>query len=322
MILKSYLPYFFLILFLTFLAPACGHREEDAAQIQTKERKRNIFDYAKLSREELILEREKSRVQGISDDLWDYKHDTGSFPTQEQGLKALVEKPILGPAPSNWGGPYMLYLESLIDSWGNPYEYRKPGVYRPDSFDLYSKGPDGVGDGTGPDDLNNFEKRIETRQVTNPKTGVLESEYTSVDGQVMGPRKAFYPSGQLRTVIEGEGPGKITHFQEYYESGALKMEANNLQGPAGVTRDYYEDGQLAAEATYANGVLSGSTGYYENGSVEEKTSYQNGKITLVERYGENGLLMSKLFYESGKKSKLEKYDSEGNVVESRPYNTG
>lgn len=75
----------------------------------------------------------------ISTALKLFELDNGNFPTTEQGLAALVEKPALPPAPTNWNGPY---LEKLpIDPWGRPYLYRCPGTHGLD-YDLYSLGRD------------------------------------------------------------------------------------------------------------------------------------------------------------------------------------
>ncbi|WP_085317125.1 type II secretion system major pseudopilin GspG [Derxia lacustris] len=69
-----------------------------------------------------------------------YKLDNSRYPTQEQGLKALVQKPTSGPAPSNWrsGG----YLSKLpVDPWKTPYQYLNPGVRG--ELDVFSFGADG-----------------------------------------------------------------------------------------------------------------------------------------------------------------------------------
>ncbi|NTV12268.1 MAG: type II secretion system major pseudopilin GspG, partial [Zoogloea sp.] len=49
-----------------------------------------------------------------------YKLDNRRFPTQEQGLGALVQKPASAPLPDNWKA----YLDKLPnDPWGKPYQY-------------------------------------------------------------------------------------------------------------------------------------------------------------------------------------------------------
>ena len=77
-----------------------------------------------------------------------YRLDNQRYPTNEQGLQALINKPSGGPMPPNWkaGG----YLDRLNkDPWGNPYEYRSPGSHG--EVDLYSYGADGKPGGTGND---------------------------------------------------------------------------------------------------------------------------------------------------------------------------
>ncbi|HUV08718.1 MAG TPA: type II secretion system major pseudopilin GspG [Spirochaetia bacterium] len=56
-----------------------------------------------------------------------YLFACGQYPTEEQGLRALVEKPILSPVPAGWSGPYLKVLKIPADPWGNPYEYKNPG---------------------------------------------------------------------------------------------------------------------------------------------------------------------------------------------------
>lgn len=77
-----------------------------------------------------------------------YKLDNGSYPSTEQGLNALVQKPTAAPTPNNWktGG----YLERLPkDPWGNDYKYLKPGLKG--EFDIFSYGANGEAGGDGND---------------------------------------------------------------------------------------------------------------------------------------------------------------------------
>jgi len=68
----------------------------------------------------------KNQVETFSIALNAYYLDCGRYPTTEQGLKALWEKPVLEPVPSQWSGPY-LNKEVPRDPWGREYEYRAPG---------------------------------------------------------------------------------------------------------------------------------------------------------------------------------------------------
>ena len=54
--------------------------------------------------------------------LQSYFLDCGRFPTTEQGLYALWEKPVLYPIPENWSGPY-LERKPGQDPWGTDFEY-------------------------------------------------------------------------------------------------------------------------------------------------------------------------------------------------------
>lgn len=75
-----------------------------------------------------------------------YHLGVGQYPTQEEGLQALVEQP---PQTEKWNGPYLKNREALIDPWGNPYVYRIPGEHG--EYDLYSLGADGKEGGEGED---------------------------------------------------------------------------------------------------------------------------------------------------------------------------
>ncbi|MGA7813741.1 MAG: type II secretion system major pseudopilin GspG [Caballeronia sp.] len=77
-----------------------------------------------------------------------YRLDNGRYPTQEQGLHALIEKPTTEPATPNWkeGG----YLERLpADPWGAQYQYLNPGVHG--EIDVFSYGADSKAGGEGND---------------------------------------------------------------------------------------------------------------------------------------------------------------------------
>jgi general secretion pathway protein G len=72
-----------------------------------------------------------------------FKLDTGRYPTTEEGLKALREKP--GDA-DNWHGPY-LEKELGKDPWGQDYMYKSPGEHG--DFDIMSYGADKALGGDG-----------------------------------------------------------------------------------------------------------------------------------------------------------------------------
>ena len=64
--------------------------------------------------------------------------DNGRYPTQQEGLQALVINP--GSLPG-WHGPYIKTRSgSPLDPWGHPYQYRIPG--QSGEYDLFTVGPD------------------------------------------------------------------------------------------------------------------------------------------------------------------------------------
>lgn len=76
-----------------------------------------------------------------------YYVDLGRYPTEEEGLAALLARPANA---TDWAGPYLEATEALTDPWGREYLYRAPGENgRP--FDVLSFGRDGVEGGSGED---------------------------------------------------------------------------------------------------------------------------------------------------------------------------
>lgn len=88
----------------------------------------------------------KSNLVTISGALKMYRLDNGGYPTTEQGLKALVQKPTTPPVPNAWAdGGYL--GQDPVDAWGNPYVYSSTG----NGFELKSLGKDGKPGGEGLD---------------------------------------------------------------------------------------------------------------------------------------------------------------------------
>ena len=92
-----------------------------------------------------------------------YRLDNFNYPTSEQGLEALVDKPSSDPVPGNWKKNG--YLSELpIDPWGRPYLYLSPSEYSDNEFDLLSLGADGVAGGEDQNrDTGNWMKPGENR---------------------------------------------------------------------------------------------------------------------------------------------------------------
>ncbi len=86
-----------------------------------------------------------------------YKLDNGVYPSTEQGLEALIDKPDTGTVPRNWrDGGYLDSSKVPRDPWGNEYVYIHPGEHG--GYDLSSYGRDGEKGGEGDDaDINLWE---------------------------------------------------------------------------------------------------------------------------------------------------------------------
>ena len=81
-----------------------------------------------------------------------YRLEIGRYPTEQEGLESLVERP---PQLDAWDGPYLKNREALTDPWGRPYDYRSPGEHG--DYDLYTLGADGKEGGEGEDqDVTNW----------------------------------------------------------------------------------------------------------------------------------------------------------------------
>src|SRR5690348_650922 len=93
----------------------------------------------------------RTQLDNFMTALGSYKLDTGTFPTTEQGLKALREKPA---EAEQWAGPYMP-RDIPKDPWGHEYVYKYPGEHG-DEPDISCLGADGQpgGDGFNADIVN------------------------------------------------------------------------------------------------------------------------------------------------------------------------
>ncbi|MFA5644989.1 MAG: type II secretion system major pseudopilin GspG [Candidatus Ratteibacteria bacterium] len=85
--------------------------------------------------------------------------DNNFYPTTEQGLQALVEKPSSGIIPDKWReGGYIEKQVLPVDPWGNPYLYLSPGRSG-EEYEIISYGRDKQEGGSGPDaDISSSEQ--------------------------------------------------------------------------------------------------------------------------------------------------------------------
>lgn len=84
------------------------------------------------------------QLQSLEQALDLYRLDTGSYPTTQQGLQALIRDP---GGVRGWRGPYLDAASVPLDPWGNPYVYKSPGERG--AYDLLSLGADRAPGGSG-----------------------------------------------------------------------------------------------------------------------------------------------------------------------------
>jgi len=97
--------------------------------------------FAQIGKSEVKAAR--AQIDALEKALDQYRLDTGHYPSQDQGLAAIIKKPANEP---RWDGPY-LKKELPLDPWGRPFIYKIPGERG--EFELVSLGKDGVAGGTG-----------------------------------------------------------------------------------------------------------------------------------------------------------------------------
>lgn len=80
----------------------------------------------------------KIQIESFSAALDLYYLDNGQYPSQTEGLEALVQRPALA---ASWNGPYLKTGAVPNDPWGHAYSYKQPADHA--AFDISSAGPGG-----------------------------------------------------------------------------------------------------------------------------------------------------------------------------------
>lgn len=90
--------------------------------------------------ERLMAVRAKQRLNLIESALNLYKLDNFTYPSTEQGLRALLEEPKTDPLAKNWKARGYIRKGDEKDPWGNDYHYESPGKHG--EIDIYTLGSD------------------------------------------------------------------------------------------------------------------------------------------------------------------------------------
>jgi general secretion pathway protein G len=103
--------------------------------------------------EKAKLRTTKAQIELFGTALDTFRLDVGRYPTSDEGLQALRQKP---GGLDRWDGPY-LRKDLPLDPWSKPYVYRSPGEHGP--YDIVSYGADGTPGGDGDNrDITSWEK--------------------------------------------------------------------------------------------------------------------------------------------------------------------
>jgi general secretion pathway protein G len=103
--------------------------------------------------EKAKLKTTKAQIELFGTALDTFRLDVGRYPTTDEGLQALRQRP---GGLDRWDGPY-LKKELPLDAWSKPYVYRSPGEQGP--YEILSYGADGAPGGEGDNrDITNWER--------------------------------------------------------------------------------------------------------------------------------------------------------------------
>ncbi len=84
----------------------------------------------------------QAALYAVTTQLEIYHQLNGFYPTDEQGLKALVVRPTSSPVPEHW--QQLVFFDTLLDPWHHRLVYHFPSAHDHTTFDLFSLGPDGI----------------------------------------------------------------------------------------------------------------------------------------------------------------------------------
>jgi len=120
-----------------------------------------VVSGAQQARKRGAVTKTKAQMASMETSISMYETDMGSYPGSDN--KTLVAAITKDPGDIDWSGPYMPIKKDelnesgeYVDAWGNAFVYINPGKNNTSFYDLYSKGPNGIGDGEDKDDIRNW----------------------------------------------------------------------------------------------------------------------------------------------------------------------
>ena len=99
-----------------------------------------LFDSAEKAKADAT----KTQIRGLETALDLYRLHNSRYPSSEQGLMSLMERPEVGLIPKNWNGPYLRGNNLPEDGWDSPFRYISENG---NEFEIISLGADGIDGG-------------------------------------------------------------------------------------------------------------------------------------------------------------------------------
>ena len=99
-----------------------------------------LFDSAEKAKADAT----KTQIRGLEPALDLYRLHNSRYPSSEQGLNALLERPEVGIIPKNWNGPYLRGNKLPEDGWDSPFRYNSENG---NGYEIISLGADGIDGG-------------------------------------------------------------------------------------------------------------------------------------------------------------------------------
>ena len=99
-----------------------------------------LFDSAEKAKADAT----RTQIRGLESALDLYRLHNSRYPSSEQGLKSLLEKPEVGLIPKNWNGPYLRGNKLPEDGWDSPFRYISENGKK---YEITSLGADGIDGG-------------------------------------------------------------------------------------------------------------------------------------------------------------------------------
>jgi general secretion pathway protein G len=112
-----------------------------------------------------------TQIKNVEQALDMYKVDNRAYPSTEEGLKALLQRPADEARAANWEGPYLSEATLPVDPWGNAFRYEYPPTkgMNTDEPNIWSAGPDGKDDTE--DDIVNWTLSAPGEGESTPTSG-------------------------------------------------------------------------------------------------------------------------------------------------------